>query len=142
MTAVDDATAAYILETRKAFEDLRQVAAQLSGLLVLEAAGARSELPHHPMLAAAEELWRGASEAARSSGPTPRARRHHEHLLAAAALLREALSAARQSLAIDPILLPLRAAHSHLQAAGRELPGFEMVAFAQGCCALPARSIA
>src|SRR5690348_5584641 len=63
MTAVDDATAAYILETRKAFEDLRQVAAQLSGLLVLEAAGARSELPHHPMLAAAEELWRGASEA-------------------------------------------------------------------------------
>ena len=79
MTAVDDATAQYILETRKAFEDLRQIAAQLSGLLVLEAAGARSELPHHPMLAAAEELWRGANDAAGSTAPTARARRHHDH---------------------------------------------------------------
>jgi hypothetical protein len=139
MTAVDDATAAYILETRKAFEDLRQIAAQLSGLLVLEAAGAKSELPHHPMLAAAGELWRGANETARSASPTACARRHHEHLLAAAALLRDALSAAGQSLAIDPILVPLRAAYSHLQAAGHELPGFEMVAFAQGCCARPSR---
>jgi hypothetical protein len=142
MTGVDDATAAYILKTRKAFEDLRQIAAQLSGLLVLEAAGATSELPHHPMLAAADELWRGANEAARGANPTGRAKRHHEHLSAATARLRDALSAAQQSLAIDPILMPLRAAYSHLQAAGRELPGFEMVAFAQGCCALSSRASA
>ena len=142
MTAVDDATAVYILETRKPFEDLRQIAAQLSGLLVLEAAGAKTELPHHPMLAAAEELWRGANEAARHTVASPRARVHHEHLLAASARLREALRAAKQSLAIDPILMPLRAAYSHLQAAGNELPGFEMVAFAQGCCAIPARAMA
>jgi hypothetical protein len=62
MPELDDATAAYVLETGKAFEDLRQVAAELAGLLVLEAAGARSELPQHPMLGAAEELFRGAAE--------------------------------------------------------------------------------
>ena len=35
---VDDATVVYILETRRYFEDLRQVASQLAGLLVLAAA--------------------------------------------------------------------------------------------------------
>ena len=39
---VDDETVTYILATRKHFEDLRQVAAQLAGLLVLAAVGALS----------------------------------------------------------------------------------------------------
>jgi len=139
MPELDDATAAYILETRRSFEDLRQIAAQLAGLLVLEAAGAQS-IPDHPMLAAAEELYQDAVEAAQRARVTPRARRHHDHLVQAAADIRAALAAAQRSLAIDPILIPLRAAYAQLQSAGRELPGFEMVAFAQGCCAVSMRS--
>ena len=38
---VDDATAEYIVENQKCFEDLKQVAAQLAGLLVLAAAGSK-----------------------------------------------------------------------------------------------------
>ena len=47
---LDDRTTAYILETRRPFEDLRQVASQLAGLLVLAASGAKSAAPDHPML--------------------------------------------------------------------------------------------
>lgn len=138
MPELDDATVAYILETRRSFEDLRQVAAQLAGLLVLEASGARSELPHHPMLAAAEGLYGAAAERVRCARVTRRARRHHMNLTRAAAEIEAALNAARQSLAIDPILSPLRAAYASLQEAANELPGFELVAFGQGCCG-PAR---
>jgi hypothetical protein len=140
MPELDDATAAYILETGKAFEDLRQVAAQLAGLLVLEAAGARSELPQHPMLPAAEELFQAAAETVRSARATARARRHHDHLMQAAADIHCALRAARRSQAVDPILTPLRSAYAQLEGASRELPGFEMVAFGHGCCAAGGRS--
>jgi len=137
---LDDATVAYMLEMRKAFEDLRQVAAQLAGLLVLEAAGAPSGVPEHPMLAAAERLYQEAAEGVHGACATERARRHHECLLHAADAIGHALAAARRSPAIDPILVPLRAAFGHLQAAGSELPGFEMVAFEQGCCGMAMRS--
>lgn len=136
MPELDDATAAYVLETSRAFEDLRQVAAQLAGLLVLEAAGAQTEMPQHPMLRAAEELFRGAADSVRSARATPRARRHHDHLMRAAADIDCALRAARHSLAVDPILTPLRSAYARLEDASRELPGFEMVAFGNGCCAV------
>lgn len=138
MPELDNATTTYVLETRRAFEDLRQVAAQLAGLLVMEAAGARSELPHHPMRAAAEELFEGAVDAVSRVRVPERARRHHHHLVQAAAEIRCALTAARQSLAIDPILKPLRVAYAELEGATRELPGFEMVAFGQSCCGLVA----
>ena len=45
---IDNETVAYILVARKHFEDLRQVAAQLAGLLVLAAAGGKSATPDHP----------------------------------------------------------------------------------------------
>ena len=134
---VDDATAAYILETRKCFEDLRQVAAQIAGVLVLAAAGAKSATPDHPMLEAAAELHRAAFDDVRSVRPTERARAHHHCLMQAAQALSNAvavaLSGARR-MEIDPILLPVRTAYAHLQRAADTLPGFEMVAFEQGCC--------
>ena len=134
MPELDDATVGYVLETRRSFEDLRQVAAQLAGLLVLEASGAKSELPQHPMLAAAEELYGGAADHVLRARVTARSRRHHNHLVEAAAQIRSALNAAHQSMAIDPILLPLRAAYAELAGAASELPRLEMVAFGHGCC--------
>jgi len=142
---MDDATAAYVIEARRHFEDLRQVASQLAGLLVLAASGAKSALPDHPMLESAEQLYSSALDGVRATRPTVRASLHHGYLLSAASDLRSALAAARVHLLpsalgveIDPVLVPLRAAYAHLQKAAGALPGFEMVAFAQGCCG-PAR---
>jgi hypothetical protein len=132
---LDDDTIAYIIETRRYFEGLRQVSAQLAGLLVLAAAGSKSAGPHHPMLDAAEQLYQEAVEGLHSARVTARAERHRRCLLRAAVALRNALSAAHSSLEIDPVLIPLRAAYDQLQHASNELPGFEMVAFDQACCA-------
>lgn len=131
---IDDGTARYILETRRPFEDLRQVSAQLAGFLVLAASGAEGAAPDHPMLAQARDLHRAAIDSLGASRPTERARTHHRCLLESAEALAQALAAARRR-EIDPVLDPLRLAYAHLQRASDELPGFEMVAFEQGCCA-------
>jgi hypothetical protein len=132
---IDSDTLAYIFESRKHFEDLRQVSAQLAGLLVLAAAGSQSAGPHHPMLESADRLYRETVDAVQQARVTVRARKHHQALLRAAEALRKALAAARLSPVVDPVLAPLRVAYDELQRASRELPGFEMVAFEQACCA-------
>ena len=132
---MDDKTVAYILATRKHFEDLRQVAAQVAGLLVLAAAGGKSATPDHPMLDAARQLHRSAVDGVRGASPTERARSHHHHLVRAMQMLERALSRAQVEMEIDPILKPVQAAYAELQLASRELPGFEMISFEHGCCA-------
>src|SRR5277367_5772258 len=105
---VDDATATYILENQRCFEDLKQVASQLAGLLVLAATGSKEAAPDHPMLGAARELFREADDALRRASPTRRARSHHEHLARAAASIAIALKEADGSLNVDRALVPLR----------------------------------
>lgn len=124
---IDDQTTAYILAAQKYFEDLKQVAAQLAGYLVLEAAGSREAVPGHPMLASARELYGHAADGLRALRATPRSRVHHQHLLSGVEKLGVALNSR------DP-LEPLRAAYEDLRAASRCLPGFEMVSFEQCCC--------
>ena len=123
---IDDQTTAYILAVQVYFEDLKQVAAQLAGLLVLEASGAA---PDHPMLASAGQAYKNAVDGLRSARVPARARRHHEHLLAAAGKLGEALRGSGDSLA------PLEGAYAELRSASRALPGFQMISFERGCCA-------
>jgi beta-phosphoglucomutase-like phosphatase (HAD superfamily) len=141
ISAPDDRTVAYILESQPLFDDLRQVAAQLAGLLVLAATGSRDARPDHPMLVAAAHLLRETRERVEQTRATERARPHRDSLLQAANALNEAVPAARALLAatsradFDRVLIPLRDGYSHLQQAARELPGFRMVAFEQGCCA-------
>lgn len=139
---VDDATAAYIFESRKCFEDLKQVASQIAGLLVLAAAGSKNALPEHPMLDAATRLFREADDALRRARPTRRAQPHHWHLMNAAGSIGQSLNAANRNLRpqsggleIDPILIPLRAGYAELERASQALPGFEMVAYERACCA-------
>jgi hypothetical protein len=152
MYEIDDGTAAYVLETRRAFEDLRQVTAQLAGLLVLAGAGANSAGPDHPLLETAEQLLRDAVDGIRGARVTARARQHHHCVLRAVRSVRRALDAAHAQLGrqgvrvdIDAILAPLRAGYGHLQRAADALPGFDMIAFDRGCCARsessPSRSI-
>ncbi len=136
---VDDATAVYILEARKCFEDLRQASAQIAGVLVLAAAGGKSATPDHPMLKAAAELHREALDHVRSARPTGAAGPHHEFLTRAAEALTIALSAAgsgKRCMDVAAVLPPVREAYGYLQRAATALPGFSMVAFEQGCCAV------
>jgi hypothetical protein len=138
-SALDDRTTAYVIAAHPHFEDLRQVAAQLAGLLVLAATGSKDASPHHPMLEGAKQMHAQAAEAVRRSTAlvSERARPHHGHLLDAS----DALASALASLDtwptdVDVVLVPLRDAYRHLQAASNALPGFQMVSFEQACCGL------
>jgi hypothetical protein len=138
---IDDETVAYILLAQKYFEDLRQVAAQLAGLLVLAAAGSKSATPDHPMLEAAKQLHESATAGIRGLRATERASAHRDNLSRAAAALECALSSAQTHLwragrgaEVEPILHPLQAAYAQLRLAAAALPGFEMISFEQACC--------
>jgi hypothetical protein len=131
---VDDATAAYIAGNQRCFEDLKQVASQLAGMLVLAAAGSKEAVPDHPTLRAAQELFREAEDVLRSANPTERAARHHEHLERAARSIGLALKHANGRLNIDQMLGPLRAGYSELEQAASSLPGFELVSYTRACC--------
>jgi hypothetical protein len=122
---IDDQTVAYVLAAQPCFEDLKQVASQLAGMLVLAAAGSKNEMP----AALAEQAYQQAVDGLRSARVPARARVHHEHLLAAASKLDQALHGSG-----DP-LVPLEAAYADLRAASRTLPGFQMISFERGCCA-------
>ena len=126
---MDDQTVSYVLATQACFEDLKQVAAQLAGLLVLEASGSKTATPDHPMRASAEQVYRNALDGLRSARVTARARVHHGHLSAAAAKLDEALHGSGDSLPL------LQSAYDELRSASRTLPGFQMISFERGCCA-------
>ncbi len=118
---------AYILATQTYFEDLKQVAAQLAGVLVLSAAGSKSAAP----LQSTEQLYKNAADGLQSGCVTTRARRHHDSLLTALAKLGDALSSAKGT--GDP-LIPLESAYADLRSASRTLPGFEMISFDNCCC--------
>jgi hypothetical protein len=131
---IDDATAAYIVENQRCFEDLKQVASQLAGLLVLAAAGSKEVAADHPTLGAARVLFREANHALLQTRPTERSRRHHEHLAQAAVMIGVALKEAGATLDVDRVLIPLRAGYSELERAADALPGFEKVSYARACC--------
>jgi hypothetical protein len=138
---LDDSTVAYVLAARPHFESLRDVAAQLAGLLVLAASGARSAAPDHPMLRSAEVRFAESKDGLAALRSPERARPHHRHLTRAADSIDAALAAARDRLgrpaaddAFEPVLAPLKAGYAHLQRASNALPGFEIVSFDHACC--------
>lgn len=148
---IDDETVAYILSAQRPFEDLRQVAAQLAGLLVLAAAGGKSATPDHPMLEAARRLHRCAAAEIQRLRPTARANAHRDCVSQGSAALGCALSGARLHLGraehgagVDKVLYPLRAACDQLRLAAGALPGFQVICFEQACCAplIPATGMA
>ncbi len=128
-----------MIEVHPIFEDFKQVAAQLAGLLVLSATGSKESTPDHPMLAAAEQAFAQASEALRRAprAQAEPARQHHRHLRTAAVSLGHALSFAHAwPVDLDAVKAPLAEAYAHLQSASRSLPGFEIVSFHQACCGI------
>ena len=131
---IDDATATYIVDNQRCFEDLKQVASQLAGLLVLAAAGSKEAAPNHPALLRAREVFREATDELRGSRPTERARRHYMHLVRAASAIRAALKETDGGLDLERILIPLRAGYTELERAADSLPGFEKVSYERACC--------
>jgi hypothetical protein len=133
----DDRTTAYVIAVHPHFEDLRQVAAQLAGLLVLAATGSKEASPHHPMLESAKlacvQAVDGVNRVAALTSDHTRA--HHRKLVDAGAALAHALASADTwPIDVDAVLLPLRMAYAHLQRASQLLPGFQIVSFEQACC--------
>jgi hypothetical protein len=143
----DDHTTRYVIEVQPMFEDLRQVAAQLAGLLVLEASGARTATPDHAMLLVAERTYDTANDGVRRVRPSARAMPHHRHVLEAADDLGRALREMRRPAArtagsqVDRVMPALRAGYDSLQRAARALPGFELVNFERGCCAVRVKTV-
>lgn len=135
-----DATLRYIEAAELCFEDLRQVAGQLAGLLLLSASGAHSAGPLHPMVAVAEGLLETARDTTPRLKPhSARAKHHHRHLLSAAGQLAETLDRLRSlptgRASLDEPMRSLTSAWEELGAASRALPGFDLVDFSQACCA-------
>jgi len=136
---MDDRTTAYVIAAQPVFEDLRQVAAQLAGLLVLAATGSKESTPDHPMLMASRQVLAQADDGVRRAGAlvSEPARPHYDGLVNANGSLGAALRCANAwPLDVDAVLVPLRDAYSALQNASRALPGFPVVEMSQGCCAL------
>lgn len=144
---LDDRTLTYILSLRPCFDSLRQVAAQLAGLLVLAASGGRTTILEIPVLDLAVDALREAEDAIHAVCVPPRARRHHFHLERAADRIGSALAIARSGslrhddAALEGMLKLLRDGWQQLHRAARALPSFQVVDFNQACCALhgPAR---
>jgi len=138
---LDDRTVAYAIAMRAPFEELRRVAAQLAGILVLSAAGSREATPGHPMLALAGQALDEAIDVIRTTTAPPQGGHHHQHLTRAAAWIARALAHARSGSAppgkvdVDGTLSLLRKGWQELQWTAGALPGFEIVALEQSCCA-------
>src|SRR3954471_22808969 len=94
---LDDRTVAYVVAAQPIFEDLRQVAAQLAGMLVLFATGSKTAAPDHPLLGTASQLCTQAADGVErvQALVTDQARLHHDNLRNASASLGKALAATR-----------------------------------------------
>lgn len=141
---LDGRTVAYVLKTRGHFDLLRQAAGQLAGLLVLAVCGVKAITPEHAVLTSAESAHAEAAAELRRLDDVPdRAKHHHHHLVLALDLIDVALARCRKDIAaygtgrrdVDEALRPLKSGYAHLQHAAALLPGFEILAFSQGCCA-------
>jgi hypothetical protein len=122
---INDKTAVYIKAVYPCFEDLKQASSQLAGLLVLN--NLDPELRR-----SAEEALQRAMDGLLVAVPA-RAKEHHGHLMRAAAAVRQSLRTQH-----DPLPF-LKDAHAHLRAAGRSLPGFEMIDLNHACCSAASR---
>lgn len=135
----DEAVASYGLEMSRPFEDLRQVAAQLAGVLLLVTAGSRAAAWGHPALPLAEDMYQLAMDRIRSATVPKGAAHHHHHLVKAGMLIGDALKSCKSARLlgtdVDSALSSLKKGWEQLQWTAAAVPGFEAVAFDRACCA-------
>ena len=137
---IDDATLAYVVTVRGAFESLRKASGLLGGLLILAAASDGQTQVDQPVFAIVGQLVSEADEQIRSVSPPPRDRHHHRHLLLSAKKMGLAFALAdgrRAVIGREAVFAPLEAVTSaieELRHASSTLPGLHMVDLAQSCC--------
>ena len=134
---LDDKTIAYVLAARPAFDLLRDAASQLAALLVLAAAGGRSA-QDNPVFALVRSAQVEARDLIGTLRPGPHGAHHHRHLVMGLDALAKACDEASRYLHKghnEKALTLLREALGQLHFAAGALPGFEVVAFGQACCA-------
>jgi hypothetical protein len=139
LSDLDESKHDYVTAIKPAFDCLRDVAAQVAGLLLLAVSGGKSAAGH-PMLPVALESHAEAADLLRAARAPSWARHQHAHLVQASATLRLALNAAKNDLRFgdversDAILKPLRDSYTELQWAADALPSIETVSLSQDCC--------
>ncbi|MCB8877509.1 hypothetical protein [Acidisoma silvae] len=134
---LDDKTLAYVIAARPAFDAMREATAQLAALFVLAAAGGRSA-QDNPIFAMARSAQAESRDVIRSLRPSPQGAHHHHHLLACSKMLGSACDAASETMhkgQNEKALTLLQKALRQLHFAAAALPGFEVVALNQSCCA-------
>lgn len=138
---LDDRTLDYVERARPIFDRIARISAQLSGLLILAASGARSA-QGHPMFALTAQEGEVLADDMATLRPTDTALHHHRHLRRALHAAGCAIAFAAEGLhrwddaTIDRITAALRAANRELQWATAALPGFAVVDLRHACCAL------
>lgn len=137
---LDDASEIYIAKVKDAFEALRDIAAQIGGLLVLVATG--SELADGSMmLERARESFAQACEQLSSACSTTRTQHFNRHLVRSVGLISSSLKAfsnagrkSNHASLVPAALGMISAAISELRTATHCLPGFEIVDLRSACC--------
>lgn len=139
--AAEGPTLDYMLATREPFEDLRQVVTQIAAMLILAAAKSGG-WRDHPMIDATMAGFGRVKDTIRAVAVPKCAEHVHGHLLKAETHVATALAiiakhrAAFDDAALDAALGALRAAQREMQWSSAAVPGLEMIAFSQGCCAM------
>lgn len=132
----------YILNAKPLHERLQRILTQIAGFsLLLMMGGARPPTLDVPVALAADEL-RLSREQLRALRVPPAASHHYYHIMQAVTAVDRGIDLVWLCLRphqndADRAALTrwLRIASEHLRAAGRLLPGFEMVDLRQACCA-------
>lgn len=141
---LDDRTIRYIQVVQPIFDDLRQAACTLAGLLVLAATNARASAVEHPTFHALAEAFRLADDALRGVTPSPAARHFHYHLCCGVVQLSttiESVFAARLPGGdLGSSLTLLQASWQNIRSASAALPGFSLVDLDDSCCAMHLKS--
>lgn len=135
-----DPVLAYVLAARPLHAALREAVIQLAAFALYRATRTRAlALDITPLDRARDTLGDHTAGLAALRAPDPAAH-HHHHLMGAATALERALAAgyATGTGADTLFFAAVEEAERHIRAAGRLLPGFEMVDLTQACCAMHA----
>lgn len=134
---IDD-VARYARQTQVAFDELRDAAAQLAGVLVLSAAGSQKALPNHPAMLVAKDLHERSMDRILSAIVSHQTAHHHLHLKRAGHLIGRALAACstvqNATIDVDAALPILKRGWTELRHATQALPGFQTLSFDRACC--------
>jgi hypothetical protein len=138
-----DATIDYIIKAQVHFDDLKQVASSMAGMLVLAETGIAEAATEQPMIAIAYETWKRAADGVGTLKVPVLAEHFHVHLQKGSTLIGDLFASLYRrvptSRSNDDAIRTLKLAWEQISFAAKALPGFETVDLEQSCCAMHAK---